>query len=44
MSEGIAGARGELRVVYESGSSFYGDADYRVKTVHRAKLDAMLNP
>lgn len=38
MSEGMVIARGELRVVYESGSSKYSDADYRVRTVHRAPI------
>jgi len=38
MSEGMVVARGELRVVYESGSSTYDGADYRVRTVHRAPI------
>ncbi len=38
MSEGLALARGELHVVYESGSATYADADYRVRTVHHAPL------
>jgi hypothetical protein len=38
MSEGIVVARGELHVLYESGSSIYDDADYRVKTVHHAPV------
>ncbi len=42
MSEGIAVARGKLYVVYESGSSYYDDADYRVRTVHHAPLKALL--
>lgn len=42
MSEGIAKAKGEVHVVYESGSSFYGDADYRVKTVHHAPISRLV--
>lgn len=38
MSEGIATARGELHVLYESGSATYSDADYRVRTVHHGPL------
>lgn len=42
MSEGIVAAKGELHVLYESGSSHYGDADYRVKTVHHAPIGKVL--
>lgn len=38
MSEGIVTARGELHVLYESGSATYADADYRVRTVHHGPL------
>lgn len=42
MSEGIVLARGELHVLYESGSSIYDDADYRVRTVHHAPIGRVL--
>ena len=38
MSEGIVVAKGELRVLYESSSSKYANASYRVRTIHRAPV------
>lgn len=44
MSEGIVVVGDRLRVVYESASSTYADASYRVKTVHSGNLAAILGP
>lgn len=38
MSEGMVIAGGRLQVVYESGSAYYSDADYRVRTVHHGVI------
>lgn len=44
MSEGIVAAQGELHVLYESGSSTYADASYRVKTIHHGAVGPILGP
>lgn len=44
MSEGIVPVAGRLHVLYESGSSTYADASYRVKTVHSGALGPILGP
>lgn len=44
MSEGVVTAGGRLYVVYESGSSTYANASYRVKTVHSGALGPILGP
>lgn len=42
MSEDLAVGRGELFVVYESASSYYDDADFRVRTVHHGPVSKLL--
>ena len=42
MAEGMVIARGELHVLYESGSDIYSDADYRVRTVHHGPVGEVL--
>lgn len=42
MVEGLVIAKGELHVLYESGSSIYDDADYRVRTVHHGPVGEVL--
>ncbi|MEV4422219.1 hypothetical protein AB0L40_19920 [Patulibacter sp. NPDC049589] len=44
MSEGVVIAKGEVHVLYESGSGTYSDASYRVKTVHHAPTAAVFGP
>lgn len=44
MSEGIVNDGSRFHVVYESASSTYADASYRVKTVHSAPVAALLGP
>lgn len=44
MSEGIVVVGDRLHVLYESGSSTYADASYRVKTVHSGALASVLGP
>ncbi len=42
MAEGMVIAKGELHVLYESGSDAYADADYRVRTVHHGPVGKVL--
>lgn len=42
MSEDLATVGGELYVVYESGARKYGDADYKVRTVHHGPLAELI--
>ena len=44
MSEGIVATGGRLYVLYESGSSTYANASYRVKTIHSGALGPILGP
>lgn len=44
MSEGITVVGDRLHVLYESGSSTYADASYRVKTIHSGVLGPILGP
>lgn len=44
MSEGVVTAGGRLYVVYESGSSTYANASYRVRTLHSGALGPILGP
>lgn len=37
MSEGMTRIGAKLFLIFEAGSSFYDDADYRVRTIHRGK-------
>jgi hypothetical protein len=41
MAEGMVVAGGEIHVLYESGAKKYPDADYRVRTIHRAPVAAL---
>ena len=42
MAEGMVIAKGELHVLYESGSAIYDDADYQVRTVHHGPVGEVL--
>ncbi|HEX8346040.1 MAG TPA: hypothetical protein VF657_15065 [Actinoplanes sp.] len=42
MSEDLAIADGRVFVVYESAALKYSDADYQVRTIHRAQLSALI--
>ncbi|MDO9408042.1 hypothetical protein [Patulibacter sp.] len=44
MSEGIVNDGSRFHVVYESASSTYADASYRVKTIHSAPVATLLGP